>query len=85
MNPRDRRSTPCRAQADKQEYNEIHAPRPGEHDHLTIRQAEVAEILTEEIPGEYGTFKKEHEGAAGEQLSGEKTDRGCKNLLRRGL
>ena len=37
-------------------------------DHLTIRQAEVAEILTEEIPGEYGTFKEEH-GENGQQES----------------
>ena len=51
-----------RAQADKQEYTRSMRRVLENTDHLTIRQAEVAEILTEEIPGEYGTFKKEHEG-----------------------
>ena len=51
-----------RAQADKQEYTRSMRRVLENTDHLTIRQAEVAEILTEEIPGECGTFKKEHEG-----------------------
>lgn len=51
-----------RAQADKQEYTRSMRCVLENTAHLTIRQAEVAEILTEEIPGEYGTFKKEHEG-----------------------
>ena len=51
-----------RAQADKQEYTRSMRRVLENTDHLTIRQAEVAEILTEEIPGEYGTFKREHEG-----------------------
>ena len=51
-----------RAQADKQEYTRSMRRVLENTDHLTIRQAEVAEILTEEIPGEYGTFQEEHEG-----------------------
>ena len=51
-----------RAQADKQEYTRSMRRVLENTDHLTIRQAEIAEILTEEIPGEYGTFKREHEG-----------------------
>ena len=51
-----------RAQADKQDYSRRLRHTLENTDHLTIRQAEVAEILTEEIPGECGTFKKEHEG-----------------------
>ena len=51
-----------RAQADKRAYSQSMREVLENTDHLTIRQAEVAEILTEEIPGECGTFKKEHEG-----------------------
>ena len=57
-----------RAQADKQEYTRSMRRVLENTDHLTIRQAEVAEILTEEIPGEYGTFKEEH-GENGQQES----------------
>ena len=57
-----------RAQADKQEYTRSMRRALENTDHLTIRQAEVAEILTEEIPGEYGTFKEEH-GENGQQES----------------
>ena len=57
-----------RAQADKQEYTRSMRRALENTDHLTIRQAEVAEILTEEIPGEYGTSKEEH-GENGQQES----------------
>ena len=77
MNPRDRRFIPLRAQADKQEYTRSMRRVLENTDHPTIRQAEVAEILTEEIPGEYGTFRKNMR-ASGEWLSGEETDRGRK-------
>ena len=49
-----------RAQADKQEYTRSMRCVLENTDHLTIRQAEVAEILTEEIPGECVSRREYH-------------------------
>lgn len=56
MNPRGRRSILCGPRADKQDYTSEMRRVLENTDHLTIRQAEISEILTE--PAEEGGEKK---------------------------